>query len=209
MIAMTSTTSEVLAPTAARIITTARQLFMQRGYRAVSITDIVQAAEITKPTLYYHFADKEELFVQVALHMLDQMHAGMQAVITPQSDISGKLIALVEMMFSTPDLNSRMVRQEAREHLSQAQQQRIGAAFGQYMFYPIRQVMAWGIEHGQLSATRSADELAMLFLCLIEGFQYQVDTNTTSAARSEATPFMGISFSPAAIVQMFLHGVAA
>jgi AcrR family transcriptional regulator len=43
--------------TAQKILSVAAHLFMQLGYRAVSISDIVKAAEITKPTLYYYFPD--------------------------------------------------------------------------------------------------------------------------------------------------------
>ncbi|MFN8477290.1 MAG: helix-turn-helix domain-containing protein [Kouleothrix sp.] len=57
----------------------AARLFMQLGYSAVSINDIVKAAEVTKPTLYYYFPDKAELFVQMALQRLVQLHAALDA----------------------------------------------------------------------------------------------------------------------------------
>ncbi|PMP72740.1 MAG: TetR/AcrR family transcriptional regulator, partial [Chloroflexus aggregans] len=60
----------VESPTALRIIDVATQLFMQRGYRAVSISDIIHTAGVTKPTLYYYFNDKEDLFVQMGLKVL-------------------------------------------------------------------------------------------------------------------------------------------
>ena len=37
-------------------------LFSQHGYSATGVRDIIQAAGVTQPTLYYHFADKRALF---------------------------------------------------------------------------------------------------------------------------------------------------
>ena len=40
---------------------TAARLFASRGYDATSVREIVEAAGVTKPTLYYHFGSKEGL----------------------------------------------------------------------------------------------------------------------------------------------------
>lgn len=200
--------AEVLAPTAARVIATARQLFMQRGYRAVSINDLVSAAEITKPTLYYHFADKEELFVQMVLHVLNELHIQMDQVIAPYHGTQAKLIALVQMMLDSPNSDLRIIRQEAREHLSARQQARVGYAFQQHMFLPLRNLMAAGLSNGELSG-HSPEQLAMLFLCLLEGFHYQHEQHTHSDHEIAAPAFTAITFTPATIVQIFLHGVGA
>lgn len=46
---------------AARIFDTARELFYQRGIRAVGVDEIVCQAGVTKPSLYRSFASKDEL----------------------------------------------------------------------------------------------------------------------------------------------------
>ena len=61
--------------TALKILNTAAHLFMQLGYRAVSINDIVKATGVTKPTLYYYFPDKAELFTQMALLRLVRLNS--------------------------------------------------------------------------------------------------------------------------------------
>lgn len=45
----------------ARLMAEATELFYEQGVRAVSIDDIVAAAEMTKPTLYRHFPSKDAL----------------------------------------------------------------------------------------------------------------------------------------------------
>ncbi|ODU00339.1 MAG: hypothetical protein ABS79_03540 [Planctomycetes bacterium SCN 63-9] len=43
------------------IASTAARLFAERGYDATSVREIVEAAGVTKPTLYYYFRSKEGL----------------------------------------------------------------------------------------------------------------------------------------------------
>ena len=45
-----------------RILDCALTLFSARGYDGVGIAEICSAADITKPTLYYHFYSKEGLY---------------------------------------------------------------------------------------------------------------------------------------------------
>lgn len=45
------------------ILHTAQDLFMKKGYRAVSTREIAKACKITQPALYYHFPDKESLYI--------------------------------------------------------------------------------------------------------------------------------------------------
>jgi AcrR family transcriptional regulator len=52
--------------TRSRIVATARRLFAEDGFYATSTSDIVQAAGVgTRGALYGHFANREELFLEV------------------------------------------------------------------------------------------------------------------------------------------------
>ncbi|MBL8150761.1 MAG: TetR/AcrR family transcriptional regulator [Blastocatellia bacterium] len=50
------------AETRAHILDIARKQFFKRGYSGVSINEIVEALNVTKPTVYYHFKNKAGLF---------------------------------------------------------------------------------------------------------------------------------------------------
>lgn len=54
--------------TKSRVAAAARALFAQKGYKATSIEDIVEATECSKGNIYYHFKSKEGLF----LYLLDE-----------------------------------------------------------------------------------------------------------------------------------------
>jgi AcrR family transcriptional regulator len=47
------------------ILDRAHQLFFAHGYHGVSIRDIVQACGLSNAALYYHFGNKQSLFVEV------------------------------------------------------------------------------------------------------------------------------------------------
>ncbi len=44
-----------------RILETALDLFIERGYEKTSLREIAERVGVTKPALYYHFASKEKL----------------------------------------------------------------------------------------------------------------------------------------------------
>lgn len=54
------------------IVAAATRLFAERGYGSTSVRELAQAAGVTKPTLYYHFGSKEDLFHELVRFHLDR-----------------------------------------------------------------------------------------------------------------------------------------
>lgn len=50
---------------AERLMTAALQLFITQGYSATAVREIVEAAGVTKPVLYYYFKNKEGLYLAI------------------------------------------------------------------------------------------------------------------------------------------------
>lgn len=48
-----------------RIVDKAKQLFVQRGYGAVTMNEVCEAAGVSKGSLYHHFPSKDELFLHI------------------------------------------------------------------------------------------------------------------------------------------------
>ena len=71
------------------IITKALELFSLKGYEGVSVSELTEAAGITKPTLYYYFKSKEGLFDAVCSIYYDQlnMHITESTVYNPKPEI--------------------------------------------------------------------------------------------------------------------------
>ncbi|MBS8271961.1 TetR/AcrR family transcriptional regulator, partial [Halomonas litopenaei] len=76
-----------------RIIDLATDLFLQNGFAGTSMSAIAKASGMTKASLYYHFANKEDLFIacvtdgyQHALSSLETIVADDQA--SPEEKLS-------------------------------------------------------------------------------------------------------------------------
>jgi TetR/AcrR family transcriptional regulator, mexJK operon transcriptional repressor len=57
----------------ASIVHAAREVFMEQGYAGASMDAIAAAAGVSKPTVYNHFADKQQLFAQMLSDTIDEL----------------------------------------------------------------------------------------------------------------------------------------
>lgn len=197
------------APTAVKIVAAASHLFMQRGYKAVSIGDIVKAAEITRPTLYYYFADKEELFVQMGLRVMAEMGERLRAALAAPGGPAERLRAMAAVLMGDGDKDMRMMRHEMFEHLGPSQRSRLARAFYLHLFSPVLRAMEDGIHAGALTRYPPIT-LAKMFMGLAESFQ-EFARGRGDAARN---PHHDAMFGPenldaAALVDLFLNGVGS
>jgi TetR/AcrR family transcriptional repressor of mexJK operon len=55
------------------ILDAATSAFLENGYVGTSIEQIAARARVSKPTIYKHFADKEQLFTEIVLRTIDQV----------------------------------------------------------------------------------------------------------------------------------------
>jgi AcrR family transcriptional regulator len=77
------------------LVQTARTLFAERGYAAVSTEEIVRAAGVTRGALYHHFADKRELFQAVLEQLEAELTADLDTAAADAPDpLTGGLAAL-------------------------------------------------------------------------------------------------------------------
>jgi len=131
---------------AERILRDGWELFQQKGYLGVSVEELCQRCEITKPTLYYYFQSKENLFVEILIHRLQGFHE----VIEQPGDLQERLERIATAMFDGFQKEySYLVRD--LEHIKLAENcQRVEAAFAAEIFIPLTNLMNNAIQTGQL-----------------------------------------------------------
>ena len=71
-----------LSPVARHIARAAARLFAERGYDATSVREIVEAAGVAKPTLYYYFRSKEGLAQALLTVPLTNLVADLRRIVT-------------------------------------------------------------------------------------------------------------------------------
>lgn len=63
-----------------QIVAAATKVFLRRGYRGASMDEIAALAQVSKQTVYKHFADKEQLFTDIVLGTTGQVDQVVQMV---------------------------------------------------------------------------------------------------------------------------------
>jgi AcrR family transcriptional regulator len=77
---------EESSPVARHIARAAARLFAERGYDATSVREIVEAAGVAKPTLYYYFRSKEGLAQALITVPLSNLTATLQRIVSQVED---------------------------------------------------------------------------------------------------------------------------
>ena len=89
---MASATDNVIAN---RLLESAVRLFAHKGYPATSTREIVEAAGVTKPMLYYYFQSKEGLLAAALRHFADAFHERLREVAHEPREPFEQLVQLV------------------------------------------------------------------------------------------------------------------
>ncbi|GAA1745237.1 TetR/AcrR family transcriptional regulator [Aeromicrobium alkaliterrae] len=82
----------------AAILDSATRLFTKVGYHGTSIRDIASDASLTVPSIYYHFASKQEILQQIMVGILEEVHAEtIEALEKADDTATARLEALVRL----------------------------------------------------------------------------------------------------------------
>jgi AcrR family transcriptional regulator len=149
---------------AERLLQDGWELFQQKGYLGVSMDELCLRCGVTKPTLYYYFKNKENLFVEVLLRRLK----GFREVIEQDGALDQKLEHIAAVMFDSFKTDySYLVRD--LEHIKLPENVgRIREAFSAELFFPMTALMQSAVDKGRLSG--EAKFLAHLFMGLVESY---------------------------------------
>lgn len=80
------------------IVEAAKQLFLAGGYERTSLENIAAAANVSKPTLYVHFRDKDDLHLQALRSCCEELTPPHLSAAT-HSDVGDRLLAVAHMLF--------------------------------------------------------------------------------------------------------------
>ena len=90
---------DVIDPTdvRTRILAEATRLFGRKGYSATSVREVVAAAGVTKPTLYYYFENKEALFSEAVGAQLDGLRLLIDQALHDTGPVTDRLCAFLDV----------------------------------------------------------------------------------------------------------------
>jgi AcrR family transcriptional regulator len=169
-----------------RIIEQATRLFVTRGYHAMSMREIAEAVGVTKAALYYHFSDKEALFVAVLAASLDRLEGIVQDARAAGGSTRAQVERIVRGIFAqSPDQRAivRLARQEMAT-LSQQSLAQFGGLYRDKFIGQIEATLAEGVARGELRAL-DVRQATWLLLGMISPFldaSPELDLRATDAA---------------------------
>jgi len=92
------------------ILRAALKRFAHGGYAATSVQQIVDDAKVSKPTLYYYFKDKADLFQALVTEAHDERYRRMQAAVTQARDVRAQLVEILVVLFDYFRDNRELMR---------------------------------------------------------------------------------------------------
>jgi AcrR family transcriptional regulator len=92
------------------ILRAALHRFAHAGYAATSVQQIVGAARVSKPTLYYYFADKAELFQALVNEAHDERFRRLQQAAARATTIRAQLLEILAVLFDYFRENRELMR---------------------------------------------------------------------------------------------------
>ncbi|PMB06821.1 TetR family transcriptional regulator [Fischerella thermalis CCMEE 5198] len=159
-----------------RILDVAETLFQERGYNAVAMRDIAKAVGMRQASLYYHFQNKEQLFVCVREQMFERHRVGLEnALAQADQELRSQLQAAADWFLSQPPIKFLGMMQSDMPSLSAEAEQRLYQAAYISTFEPICQLFATAQANGKIRNDVIPNLLTGFFLSVLESIPYFQD----------------------------------
>jgi AcrR family transcriptional regulator len=159
--------------TRTHILDAAVRLFAHHGYAGTSVQQIVDVAAVSKPALYYHFADKAALFQAVVDMAHDERLRVMTEASRHQGPLPERLGEILVRIFEFMARNRDLLRITFGTTLGAPGELPEGLRFQENCernFEFIHSVMREGIASGELDGRLDSRELAYSFYALMNAF---------------------------------------
>ncbi|MBO0422072.1 TetR/AcrR family transcriptional regulator [Enterococcus plantarum] len=180
------------------ILETAKELFLTNGYKNTSTRDIAKAVNITQPALYYHFSNKEVLFIEINKQIGSQLKQEIEQIQYASDSLENQLINCTNALLNVyhRDIFS-FIHQSAAE-MEQENKQKLFYILNDYYLKPLQAIFE--TSQTPLNTKVSSKKAAQFYLMSLSLLFSTVHQLSTEKERSEQI---------AELMDMVLHGVIA
>ncbi len=147
----------------ARLMAAALELFNRKGYAATTVRELVAAAGVTKPVLYYHFGNKEGIYRAILEQALAEFEAHLAQQAAATGSVEARIASLLGGVYDLFLQHIPVVRLVHAVFYGPAE----GAppfdfeAFHRVYFAALRTLVAEGVARGELREV-SVDDATLL-----------------------------------------------
>ncbi|UTR10238.1 TetR/AcrR family transcriptional regulator [Evansella sp. LMS18] len=145
----------------------ATKLFELKGYAATSMADIKTETQLSKGTIYYHFKNKEELYLFCIKQALNRFINEWEKLLVKEEGATDKLYLwahLCSLEFHNPLINT------VSEYIISTNKEK---SFATEFFRPEMDVLSGiiqeGIDNGEFNPDLNVEEASVILLALISG----------------------------------------
>lgn len=149
-----------------RILVEACSLFVQHGYAGISMREIAEASSLSKAGIYYHFKDKEDLFLALMRDNLERVGNLVLEVQREGGTRREQIERFARGLFDHLDSYQRAVIRLANQEmgkLSPETREEFGKNYFSKFIGPIQEIIADGMRTGEL---RPLDPLGTTWVLL-------------------------------------------
>jgi len=134
-----------------QILSTAKSLFIQQGYHGLAMRQISDALGVSKAALYYHFKDKEELFLAILSGNMDEIESTIDLIQSKQISCSEKIILFVEYVLEQPAEQRAIIRLASQEmsQLSATSRKKFDKTYHDQFTGKLQAIFQAGVENGE------------------------------------------------------------
>ncbi len=148
-----------------QILESARELFLARGYKGVSMKEVAEEVQVTSAALYYHFpGGKQDLFFSIVQMMLEEWTQGALHATAQAHGLREGLTRLTQYLLTLPIDRFSILARDIHENVLDRETQRVALEQLQDVFVQhVTDLFRQAIDAGEISREIPASVLATMY----------------------------------------------
>lgn len=174
-----------------RLLDAALRLFSRKGFESASVREIVKAAEVTRPTLYYYFGSKEGLYLELVERLCATVEDSILHSMVPQGTRQDRLrsfvLNILDSIIEDTD-NKRfffVISLDPRRNILSSFHERMR----NFIAAVVELLLEEGVEKGEFE-TDDVRCITKLILALVDSFIYNQIFLTNPKSNRDETEMM-------------------
>lgn len=148
-----------------QILEVARELFLSKGYKGVSMKEVAEEVQVTSAALYYHFPrGKQDLFFNIIQKMLEDWTQGAILATAQAQGLQEDLIQLTQYLLTLPMDRFSILARDIHENVLDHDAQRLALEQLQHVFVQhVTDLFQQAIYAGEINKEIPAEVLATMY----------------------------------------------
>jgi TetR/AcrR family transcriptional regulator, cholesterol catabolism regulator len=157
-----------IADAKTRLLDAADRLFMERGYKAVTLRDIADAVGIKHASIYHHVpGGKQQLFADVMRRTLQTHREGIHAALSSHPTLKASLYEVADWVLKHPPMDLMRMMMSDLPGLQPADQAQLSQMTSDSLLKPLEAALVAARDRGEI-ATDDAASVGAAVLTILE-----------------------------------------